>query len=190
MTTLAPTLVAKRFPGTDSRLRDALLVLGASLFVAALAQVRIPLPFTPVPITGQTLGVLLIGALLGARRGAAALMLYLAEGLAGLPVFAAGSGGASSLFGPTGGYLLSFVLAAWLVGWLCERGLERTLRTAWLPFLLGEAAIYLLGVPWLAFFVGGLGKAVALGLAPFVVGDLCKMLLAAALLPAAWRTFD
>ncbi len=187
MTTLAPVLMEKRLPRLDARWRDFLLVTGGSLLVAALAQVRIPLPFTPVPVTGQTLGVLLVGALLGSRRGTAALGLYLAEGLAGFPVFAGGSGGVSHLLGATGGYLLGFVLAAWLVGWLSERGLERSLRTAWLPFLAGEVGIYALGVPWLALFVGGLGKAVALGLVPFVAGDVLKMVLAAILLPVGWR---
>jgi len=187
MTTLAPTLTARRFPRLDAPWRDLLLVCGGTLLVAALAQVRLPLPFTPVPVTGQTLGVLLCGALLGSRRGAAALLMYLSAGLAGLPVFAGGAAGGAYLLGATGGYLLGFVLAAWVVGWLCERGLERSWRTAWLPFLAGEALIYLAGLPWLALFVGGPGQAVALGLLPFLPGDLLKMLLAAALLPAAWR---
>ncbi|GAB4527565.1 MAG: biotin transporter BioY [Anaerolineales bacterium] len=187
MTTLAPVLTERYLPRLSARQRDLLLILSGSLLVALLAQVRISLPFTPVPITGQTMGVLLTGALLGSRRGTAALLLYLLEGLAGLPVFAGGAGGAAHLMGATGGYLLGFVLAAWLVGALCERGLERTWRTAWLPFLAGEALIYLAGVPWLAFFVGGMHKAVTLGLLPFLPGDALKAMLAAALLPAAWH---
>jgi len=100
-----------------SLLTDALLVVAGSLFVAALAQVSLPLPFTPVPITGQTFAVLLVGAVLGARRGAASLVLYLLEGSLGLPVFANGTNGLARLLGPTGGYLIGFVAAAWIVGY-------------------------------------------------------------------------
>jgi biotin transport system substrate-specific component len=187
MTTLAPALAERHFPKLDARLRDGLLVLSGALLVAALAQVRIPLPFTPVPVTGQTLGVLLVGALLGSRRGAASLGVYLLAGVAGLPFFAGGASGAGVLFGATGGYLFGFVLAAWLVGRLSERGLERKTRSAWLAFLVGEIAIYALGVPWLALFVGGLEKALLLGFVPFVAGDLLKAGLAGLLLPAGWR---
>lgn len=168
-----------------SRRADGALVLAASLFIALMAQVSLPLPFTPVPITGQTFAVLLVGATLGARRGALAVLAYLAEGLAGLPVFAGGTGGLAHLLGPTGGYLLGFVAMAATVGALAEHGLDRRLRSAWLAFLLGEAVLYLCGLPWLAVFVGP-SKALTLGLLPFLPGDLLKALLAGLALPALW----
>ncbi len=162
------------------------VVVAASAFVALMAQVSVPLPFSPVPITGQTFAVLLVGAALGARRGAAALALYLLEGALGLPVFAGGSGGLTRLLGPTGGYLVGFVAMAWVVGALAERNWDRRWRTAWLAFLAGEVVLYLCGLPWLARFVGG-ERALALGLWPFVPGDILKAVLAGVALPAAWR---
>jgi len=185
-TALAPTLVARRFPRLDRRLRDVLLVVTGSLLVAALAQVVIPLPFTPVPITGQTFAVLLVGAVLGSRRGAASLLLYLFEGSLGLPVFAGGVGGLVHFLGPTGGYLLGFIAAAYLVGRLAERGMDHRFHTAVLIFLAGEAAIYLCGVTWLSFYLG-LPKAIVAGLLPFIVGDALKLVAAALALPAAWK---
>lgn len=159
------------------------LVLTGALVIAALAQVRIPLPFTPVPLTLQTLAVLLIGAVLGSRRGAAAVLAYLAGGILGLPFFA---GGQAALLGPTGGYLLGFVLAAFIVGKLAERGLDRSIRTSLLPFLAGEFIILACGSLWLASFVG-FSQAITLGVLPFLLGDALKALAAAALLPAAWK---
>jgi biotin transport system substrate-specific component len=185
-TTLAPTLTHRVLPRANALLRDGQLILAGSLVVAALAQVRIPLAFTPVPITGQTFAVLLVGAALGARRGAASLLVYLGQGLAGLPVFNSGGHGLAHLSGPTGGYLIGFIAAAYLVGALCERGLERRWGTALLPFLAGEAVIYLFGLPWLALFVG-FPSALSLGLLPFLAGDVIKLVLAALLLPAAWK---
>src|SRR5512139_60068 len=112
MTTLAHTLTTRAFPRLAAWLRDLVLIVGAVLLLSALAQVEIPLPFTPVPITGQTFGVLLIGAALGSRRAAASLLLYITEGAAGLPFFAGGGSGLRTLSGPTAGYLLGFVIAA------------------------------------------------------------------------------
>lgn len=189
-TTLAPTLSARLFPKVSRLLRDVILILSGSLLVAAFAHIRIPLPFTPVPITGQTFAVLLVGATLGSRRGTASLLLYLAAGIAGLPFFAGGERGLAYLTGPTGGYLLGFVLAAWLVGRLAEQGYERDPRTALLPFLAGEIAIYLVGVSWLAILLNDLGEALALGFLPFIAGDILKMVVAAMLLPAAWKLVE
>lgn len=186
VTPLVPTLTARRWPYAHTTLRNLALAAGGALLVAALAQVRIPLPFTPVPLTGQTFGVLLIGALFGARLGVASLGLYLALGLAGLPVFTGGGSGLAHLFGPTGGYLVGFVAAAFLTGSLAERGLERRWQTSFVPFLLGEAAIYLCALPWLALFVGPENTLQA-GFWPFIVGDLIKLVLAALILPSAWR---
>ncbi|HIE51076.1 MAG TPA: biotin transporter BioY [Armatimonadetes bacterium] len=166
--------------------RDWLLIAGGSLWVALSAQVAIPLPFTPVPITGQTFGVLLVGFALGARRGAASLVLYLVEGAAGLPVFAGATGGMARLWGPTGGYLFGFVAAAALTGYLAERGWDRRVSWTFLGMALGNAVIYLCGLPWLAHFVGE-GQVWAAGLLPFLAGDGLKAALAAALLPFVWQ---
>jgi len=166
-------------------LRDALLVVGFSLLTALCARIVIPLPFTPVPITGQTFAVLLTGAALGARRGAAAIVLYVLEGLAGLPVFAGGASGLARLLGPTGGYLLGFIAAAYLTGTLAERGWDRTVRWAAAAMAAGNVVVYLFGVPWLAIFLGW-PKAVTGGLLPFIPGDLLKLAAAAFALPGAW----
>ncbi len=169
----------------ESMVRKASAVLAASVFIALLARVRVFLPFTPVPLTGQTFGVLLVGALLGSRLGTASVLAYLAEGLLGLPVFS-GGGGLGWILGPTGGYLIGFTVAAWVVGFLTERGWDRKVPTAAMAMLLGNAAIYVFGLPWLACFVG-LGKVFALGFLPFVPGDLVKIVLASLALPAAWK---
>jgi biotin transport system substrate-specific component len=161
------------------------LVLAATLVVAASARLQYVLPFTPVPINGQTLAVLLVGATLGSRRGSIALAVYLAEGAAGLPVFSGGALGAAWLLGPTGGYLWSYPLVAWVVGALAERGWDRTPLRAGAAMLAGNAVIYLIALPWLALFVGSERVLVA-GLLPFLPGDLIKVAIAAAILPTAW----
>ena len=187
MTTLAPTLYTRTFPRTSTWLRDlSLVALGAAL-VALLAQVRIPLPFTPVPLTGQTFGVLLVAAALGSKRGAASMALYMALGAFGLPVFAGGAAGLSYMTGATLGYLIGFVLAAYVVGALAERGLERSVRTSLLPFLVGTLIIYVCGVTWLTVLLGSITKALAAGLVPFLIGDAIKLIAAALALPAAWK---
>ncbi|NOY98035.1 MAG: biotin transporter BioY [Chloroflexi bacterium] len=186
MTTLAPTLSTRYFPRTAGWLRDLLLITGGALSVAALAQVKIPLPFTPVPLTGQTFAVLLVGAALGSKRGGASLVLYTALGALGLPFFAGGASGLAYLSGPTLGYLAGFVMAAYLVGKLAERGLERSVRTSLVPFLAGTLVIYLAGAGWLAILFG-FEKALTLGVLPFLIGDTIKLILAALALPAAWR---
>jgi biotin transport system substrate-specific component len=167
-------------------LGNAALVVGASLFVALMAQARIDLPFSPVPITGQTFAVLLVGAALGARRGAAAVAAYVLQGAVGLPVYAGGTAGLAILFGPTGGYLAGFVVAAWLVGWLAERGFDRRIHTALAAFLVGEAAIFACGLAVLAAFVG-VERVVTLGLLPFIPGEVVKLAGAGLALPAAWQ---
>jgi biotin transport system substrate-specific component len=186
MTTLAPTLTTRLLPAVDQKIRDLLLITAGALLVALLAQVRIPLPFTPVPLTGQTFAVLLVGAALGSRRGLASLSLYSLVGALGLPVFAGGAAGAAYAFGPTGGYLLGFIVAAYVTGLLAERGLERSIRTSILPFLIGTVIIYTLGAAWLAFYVGPT-SAIAQGILPFMPGDIIKLILAAVALPAAWK---
>src|SRR5215208_3630826 len=187
MTTLAPTIYTRTFPRVAGWLRDLILILLGALFVATLAQVEIPLPFTPVPITGQTLGVLLVGAALGSKRGAASLGTYLVMGIVGLPFFAGRAHGLAIVIGATGGYLIGFVVAAYVIGWLAERGLERSMRTALIPFLVGTLIIYLCGVSWLAVVLGSLSKAVIAGFIPFLIGDAIKLIAASLLLPAAWK---
>jgi biotin transport system substrate-specific component len=187
MTTLAPALYTRRFPRTSAWLRDLLLIVTGSLFLAVLAQIEIVLPFTPVPITGQTFGVLLIGAALGSKRGPASILLYIAEAAAGLPFFAGGASGLRVLTGATAGYLVGFVVAAIAVGWLAERGLERSFRTSIIPFLAGTVTIYACGVAWLSIMLGSFGKAIALGLLPFLAGDGVKLIAASVVLPGAWK---
>jgi biotin transport system substrate-specific component len=163
-----------------------LIALG-SLFLAALAQIEIILPFTPVPITGQTFGVLLIGAALGAKRGAASMILYITEGGLGLPFFAGGASGLGILTGATAGYLAGFVGAAYVVGWLAERGLERSVRTSLIPFFVGTVIIYACGVAWLSVVLESFNRAITLGVVPFLLGDGLKLVAASLALPAAWK---
>ena len=165
---------------------EALLVLAGSALIAVSAWVAVPLPFSPVPVTGQTFAVLLVGSLLGSRRGAASALAYLAEGSFGLPVFAGGASGAHILAGPTGGYLAGFVLGAWLCGALAERGWDRRVSTTIASMVLGNMAILTPGLLWLARFVGT-GPVLAAGLWPFIPGDIVKIGLAAALLPLGWK---
>lgn len=187
MTTLAPTIYTRTFPRAAGWLRDLTLIILGALFVAALAQVEIPLPFTPVPITGQTFGVLLVGAALGSKRGAASLASYVALGIFGFPFFAGGAHGLEIVIGATGGYLIGFVIAAYVIGLLAEQGLERNIRTSIIPFLVGTVIIYVCGVAWLSVFLGSFSKALAAGLLPFLVGDAIKLVAASLVLPAAWK---
>lgn len=171
---------------TQARQFDLALILGGSLLIALSAQIAVPLPFSPVPVTGQTLAVLLTGVLLGSRRGALAVLAYLAEGAMGMPVFAGGTGGAAILTGPTGGYLAGFVAAAALTGALAERGWDRRSITALLAMVTGNLVIYLFGLGWLSTFIG-LDRVVDLGMVPFLPGDVAKIALATTLLPLGWR---
>lgn len=186
MTTLAYSLPRVR----SSIAYDAVLVVLGSLLMAGLAQIAIPLqPFSPVPITGQTLGVLLIGASLGAWRGGASMLLYLAWGAIGLPFFAEGESGAAFLTSAaTAGYLWGFVVAAVVVGFLAEKGWDRGLGSALGAMLVGEIIVFTLGVWWLVAGIGlPLQTAFTQGLYPFLIGDLLKLLVAAGALPTAWK---
>jgi biotin transport system substrate-specific component len=166
--------------------RHVMLIVGFSLVNVVAAQIAIPLPFTPVPLTAQTVVVLLTGLLLGSRLGSLAMLAYLAQGAAGLPVFAGGHAGLAWLLGPTGGYLVSFVAVAYVVGLLAERGWDRKYWKTALAMLAGTVMIWAGGALWLANFVG-LSNAFAMGVVPFVSGDLIKLVLAAALLPTGWK---
>lgn len=170
-----------------SRAMDAALVLAGVLLVAAAAQIQIPLGFTPVPISGQTFGVALVGAGLGARRGALSLLLYLAAGVVGMPFFSGGAAGASHLMAPTAGYLVGFIPAAALIGALCERRADRSPWRAFLAMQAGSLVVFTCGVAWLAISLGvGPVRALELGWLPFLPGDLIKTALAAGILPTAW----
>lgn len=162
------------------------LVVGASLVTALAAQLTVPVPWSPVPITGQTFAVTLSGAVLGARRGFLAQVLYLAEGALGLPVFAAGGAGAGVLAGPTAGYLLAFPIAAALTGALAQRGWDRRFATMLPAMLVGSVPVFALGLAQLARFIPS-DRLLAAGLFPFLPGDLVKATLAALAFPAAWR---
>jgi biotin transport system substrate-specific component len=162
--------------------RNASLIVGATLFVALCAHITIPLtPFTPVPLTVQNLAVLLVGLLLGSRRGFAALTLYLLEGMAGLPVFSPiGPGGIAQLFGPTGGFLLAYPLVAFVAGYIFERGSKTFLRGV-LASLAGELLLFLGGLSWLYALTHSLAKAAYLGLYWFVAAEVIKIMFAAAI---------
>ena len=164
------------------------LVVGASLFVALCARVTLPLPFTPVPLTLQNFGVLLVGLTLGSRRGFAALTLYLVEGAVGMPVFnPAGLGGVAQLLGPTGGYLLAYPFAAALAGWIMERG-RKTFARAAIAGLLAEVVLFTSGISWLAVLTHSFAQAVRFGLYWFVFAEVIKIMSAAGIAAGWYRT--
>ncbi len=172
-----------------ARFYDAALIVGGSILIAGLAQIATGYP---VPITGQTFGVLMVAALLGSRRGVLCVLAYLAEGLIGLPVFSQGRAGPAMFFGPTGGYLIGFLPAAYIVGILAERGWDRRAVTTMLAMVLGSVAMYACGLAWLFCLDHLLGKplgggVLAVGLYPFLVGDVLKIVLATILLPSGWK---
>ena len=183
---LADVLLAKRSLTTD------LALIGAgTAVVAVLAQVSVPL--WPVPVTGQTLGVIMVGAALGAKRGAAALSLYLIAGLAGLPIFANLTGGPLSILKPSFGFIIGFIGAAFVVGWIAERQWDRKFWKALAGFALASAIPFIIGVPYLALVLGGMGldnsvpAVIAAGVTPFIIGGIAKAAIAAAVTPLAWR---
>jgi biotin transport system substrate-specific component len=170
------------------RARDAALVLAAAALTALCAQITFYLPGNPVPVTGQTFAVLLSGAALGANRGASAMLLYVLLGTVGLPVFADGNHGVDIVTGASGGYLIGFLAAGWVVGKLAEARFDRTPVKALPLFLVGSAIVYGIGVPWLAISADqSLGWALSNGFVDFIPGDLVKAAAAAGLLPLAWK---
>lgn len=177
-----------RWPAISRPLiQNMVLIVGFSWFIALVAQIRIMLPDNPVPITFQTLAVLLGGAALGSKRGVAGVGLYLLQGLVGLPVFAGGNGGQTYILGATGGYLFSYLLVAFVTGWLTERGWDRKYLTTLALMLAGLICNYGLGVTWLAIASGkGINYAIEKGMLPFLIVDLAKVIVAASLLPLAW----
>ena len=183
--TLADLLPMERL--TPS-MRDVALVFGGAALTALAAQIAVVVPWTPVPYTMQTGAVLLVGTALGTMRGALAMLLYVLVGAAGLPVFAQAAGGAHHLIGATGGYLVGFIVAAAVVGWLAEKGWDRSFGTAAGLMLIGTLIVYAIGVPVLAVVTGfPFADALEVGALVFLPWDLAKVLLAAWLLPYAWR---
>jgi biotin transport system substrate-specific component len=193
MTTLAGLHATPRSGALADRLMphglvaDALLVAAGALAIAASAQVRLPLPFTPVPLTGQTFAILLVGSSLGLRRGALTTLVYLLAGIAGAPVFTNAGHGLAVLLGPTGGYLIGFLAASVILGAAADRTGVRTLLPAVAWMAAGSAVIYAFGVAGLMIATGvSAARALEIGVWPFLVGDVIKAALAGALLPVAW----
>lgn len=190
-----PTFVDVLTTRADARVRAAEragAVLLVTVLTAVAAQVSIPLPFTPVPFTFQPMVVLVGGAALGSRRGMASQLLYLALGLAGMPVFAASAAlpqGIARLIGPTGGYLMSYPVAAWVTGYLAERGFDRRYVSFVLAMIAGLAVVFAGGVTWLAMTlpIRGAAPALAAGFYPFILADVAKVFVAAGVMPALWR---
>lgn len=183
---LADALVRHRTFATD-----AALIFGGVALTAVAAQVSVPL--WPVPVTGQTLAVLLVGATLGARRGALAMVAYTVLGLAGLPLFANFTGGPAAVLKPSFGFILGFIVAAALIGWLSERRWDRRPLFSLLGFFAASLVPFAIGLPYMAVILGTLGMpndpstVISLGFTPFIAGGVVKWLIAAAVLPIAWR---
>ena len=181
------TLIDILIPRIENKIlilaKDVILVLSFAILTGVSAKLKIEIG--PVPLTMQTFAVLISGALLGSKRGLVVQLTYLSMGLAGLPWFARG-GGVQYIMSPTFGYILGFVLTAYFVGCLAERGWDRNLKTAILAMLIGNIVIYIPGLFWLAKFIG-FGKVLTVGFYPFIIGDLLKILLAGTILPFAWK---
>ncbi|MBT1674517.1 biotin transporter BioY [Curtobacterium flaccumfaciens] len=190
-TGFAPRAVLADRLRTHGLATDAALIAGGALFTAAMAQLEVPM--WPVPITGQTLAVVLVGATLGARRGMLSLLVYAVAGLAGAPFFADMQGGLQALALPSFGYVIGFIPAAGLVGWLARRNWDRNVGRAAVAMLLASAIPFVTGLPYLAVALGQLGapndvqSVLAAGLYPFIVGGIAKALIAAGILPLAWK---
>jgi biotin transport system substrate-specific component len=181
---LVPIRVSERM---STRLRNLALVVLGALVIYLTAQVSIPLPFTPIPITGQTFGVLLVGGGLGFRRGLASVGLYVLIGVIGLPFFAEGQGGFGVILGARGGYILGFIAGGALVGRLAELGWDRHIGGSLAAMAIGTAVIYAIGVPWLKVTLGMPWEtAVSVGMTQFLLWDAAKLVVAAGIFPAAW----
>ena len=182
-----PTLADRLF--TRGIVMDLVLVCAGAALTSIAAQVVVPL--WPVPITGQTLAVLLVGGSLGALRGTLSMLLYALLGIAGLPVFSDGSAGMSVLLGPTGGYIVGFVLAAAFTGWIAQRSWDRRVLRSMLGYLGGTVVTFAIGLPWLAVTLGlDLRQTLTAGLYPFIIGGVVKAAIAAAVITTGWRYFE
>jgi biotin transport system substrate-specific component len=165
------------------------LIISGSIFLSLCAQISIILPFSPVPVTGQTFGVMIIGVILGRIRGVAAVVLYLLEGSLGLPVFASAKFGMIHLFGPTGGYLFGFIPAVYFVGYFFERGWSRTVLKSLIILTIAHIIIFVCGITWLSLFTG-YSNVLSIGFYPFLPGALVKISLATILIPYSLRLFN
>lgn len=168
-------------------LYDFCLIIGGAILIALCARFVIPLPFTPIPITAQTLAIVLIGALYGSKRAVLSVISYISAGALGIPVFQSGQAGILYLLtSPTTGFLIGFAAAAFLIGLLAEKGWDKRYGTTILAMVLGNIMIYVFGILWFSFFVG-IKKALILGFLPFIIGDLFKIIVATVLLPTGWN---
>ena len=187
MSTYSPSLRAAVLPRTNA-ISKSLLVVGGALFLAALAQISIPVPGSPVPVTGQTLGVLLLATAYGANMGFATFALYLAMGIAGAPFFAGASHGFEKVSGATGGYLIGMLLASWVLGALAGRKWDQKIFSGIATMLIGNVIIFTLGLFWLHHVVGNSWSwTFGAGLTPFIFGEALKIAIAGTSLPAVWK---
>ena len=170
-------ILTKQLIKSKSLTVNLVLTFSGSLLLALLARLSIPVPFSPVPITGQTFGILFLGAVLGSRIGTLSIIMYISEGLIGLPVFAGGSMGFLYLLGPTGGYLIGFIPAVYLVGYLSERGWLNNFTFAFLTMIIGTTIIFIFGISWLAI-TAGFKTALSIGFYPYLPGAAVKIILA------------
>jgi biotin transport system substrate-specific component len=170
----------------DTHFLNIIAIFFGVVLLAIMAQVALPLPFSPVPITGQTLGVLIIGSFFGAKRAAMTTVAYLVVGSMGLPVFSQGGFGLAKLLGPTGGYLIGFVLAATAMGFLAEFKSDRDIKSALISFAIGHSIVFICGLVWLGFYVG-FSKVLQLGFIPFIPGMIIKTILAASITSIVWK---
>ena len=170
----------------NSFVKELPILLSFNLLLVLCSYLSFTVPFSPVPITGQTFGVLLVGMVLGKTRGTAVVLAYLLEGFAGLPVFAGGSAGAAKFFGPTGGYLIGFLAAAYLVGMLADRGWDKSYAKTLISMTIGTAVVFVAGLAQLSFFVPE-GTLLSMGFIPFIPGALVKIAAASAILPSVWK---
>lgn len=170
-------------------MHNAFWVLGGSLFLAFMSQLSLPLWFTPVPISMQTFAVMLLGGVLGGKKGGLAVLFYLFEGAIGFPCFANHRCGPTVLFGPTGGYLFGFVLSAFLIGFLMEKGWKKSYKLTLAALLSGTVVVFASGTIWLSYFVGT-ESVLAMGVYPFMVGEILKILAAAVFIPFGWKAMN
>jgi biotin transport system substrate-specific component len=188
MSTVTPSNLSATVLPRTSAISKGLLVFGGALFLAALAQVVIPVPGSPVPVTGQTLGVLLLATAYGANLGAATFALYLLIGLAGAPVFANQGHGIERLIGPTGGYLIGMLIASWVLGSLAGRKWDQRFLSAITTMLIGNVIIFTFGLIWLHEYTGkDWAWTFSAGLTPFIFGEILKIVIAGTSLPALWK---